>query len=282
MTSINTNLSSLMAQNNLGSTQKAINDSIERLSTGKRINSAKDDSVGLTQVNRMTAQISGNSIAQRNINDGISLSQTAESDLSSINDHLLEIRDLAQRATTDTMKEEDRTMIQDEINTRLTEIDRISGESSFNGINLMDGSKASLTLQTGANTGETYDINLTEVTTATMIVDDTDTAVDLTTGAVADVTSAQGTVDAIDNAIDNVGAERSKHGAMQNTFNTMIDGLESTNLNLIDSRSKIEDTDFAAEVANLTKNKILQDAGTAVLAQANAQPSMVTSLLRQI
>lgn len=282
MTSINTNLSSLMAQNNLGSTQKAINDSIERLSTGKRINGAKDDSVGLTQANRMTAQISGNSIAQRNINDGISLSQTAESDLSSINDHLLEIRDLAQRATTDTMKEGDRTMIQDEINTRLTEIDRISSESSFNGIDLMDGSKASLTLQTGANTGETYDINLAEVTTATMIVDDTDTAVDLTTGAVADVTSAQGTIDAIDNAIDNVGAERSKHGAMQNTFNSMIDGLESTNMNLIDSRSKIEDTDFAAEVANLTKNKILQDAGTAVLAQANAQPSMVTSLLRQI
>lgn len=279
MSVINTNVSSLLAQRNLDQTQRSVNQSIERLSTGSRINSAKDDAVGLAQANRMTAQISGNAIAQRNINDGISLSQTVESNLNSINDNLLQIRDLAQQATSDTISDDDRATIQSEIGTRVEEINRISADAEFNGIKLMDGSNTSLTIQTGADTSQEYDITLEEVTATTLIVDDSDVAVDVTTGAVTDVTTAQSTIDAVDNALSSIDSARSKQGSMQNTFDGMINQLETTNINLQDSRSSIMDTDFAEELSNLTKNQILQQAGTSVLAQANAQPNMVLSLL---
>lgn len=279
MSVINTNVSSLLAQRNLDQTQRSVNQSIERLSTGNRINSAKDDAIGLAQANRMTAQISGNAIAQRNINYGISLSQTVESNLNSINDNLLQIRDLAQQATSDTISDDDRATIQSEIGTRVEEINRISADAEFNGIKLMDGSNTSLTIQTGANTGQEYDIALEEITATTLIVDDSDVAVDVTSGAVTDVTTAQSTIDAVDNALSSIDSARSKQGSMQNTFNSMINQLETTNINLQDSRSSIMDTDFAKELSNLTKNQILQQAGTSVLAQANAQPNMVMSLL---
>lgn len=282
MSVINTNITSLVAQRNLLNSQNSLSTSMERLSSGLRINSAKDDAAGQAIANRMTAQINGMAQAQRNANDGISVAQTAEGALDQINDNLLRIRELSVQASNDTNSDTDRASIQEEITARVNEIDRIANSTQFNGKNILDGSIASMDIQVGANTSDsdTLTITLTNGQSSALIVDDDGDSVDLTAGAVTDSATAKASIDAIDNALKAVDSARSGLGSIQNRFEAVIGNLQSSEINLSSARSRIEDTDYATEVANMTRSQILQQAGTSLLAQANQTPQNVLALLQ--
>jgi len=416
---INTNITSMIGQQNLSESKSALTTSMERLSSGLRINSAKDDAAGQAIANRMTSQITGLSQAQRNANDGISVAQTAEGALNQVNDNLQRVRELSVQAQNGTNSQDDLQSIQDEINQRLNEIDRISEETDFNGTKVLADNQ-SISIQVGANDGETISVDLKKITSDTMSMDNLDVTqrtvlsdnfgatvadgasvtakfdmADLTaptdgggtattkadifalsdgsgyaaladdgnyyaidtadasaltydsTGgatAAADVDTASGPVDsmladvtldtatnlassdlieindadgngtgeylmdngdgtynladittagvasegealsvdplkAIDDALSQVDTLRSDLGAVQNRFDSAITNLQTNETNLSAARSRIEDADYATEVADMTKNQILQQAGTSVLAQANQLPQSVLSLL---
>lgn len=276
MSVINTNMSSLISQKNLSHSRNALGTSMERLSSGMRINSAKDDAAGQAIANRMNSQIKGMAQAQRNANDGISMIQTTEGALNQINNNLQRVRELAVQAASDTNDVADRESIQTEITERINEIDRVAKSASFNGIKLADGTNASLQIQIGANTEaeDSITINLTDGTTAGLSVDG------LTAGAVTDSTAAYATIDAVDAALKTVDTARSGLGATLNRFDSVISNLQNSETNLSAARSRIEDADYAKEVAEMTRAQILQQAGTSVLAQANQIPQGVLSLLR--
>lgn len=276
MSIINTNMSSLVSQKNLSHSRNALGTAMERLSSGMRINSAKDDAAGQAIANRMNSQIKGMAQAQRNANDGISMIQTTEGALNQINNNLQRVRELAVQAASDTNDVADRESIQTEITERINEIDRVAKSASFNGIKLADGTNASLQIQIGANTEaeDSITINLTDGTTAGLSVDG------LTSGAVTDSTAAYATIDAVDAALKTVDTARSGLGATLNRFDSVISNLQNSETNLSAARSRIEDADYAKEVAEMTRAQILQQAGTSVLAQANQIPQGVLSLLR--
>lgn len=276
MSIINTNMSSLVSQKNLSHSRNALGTAMERLSSGMRINSAKDDAAGQAIANRMNSQIKGMAQAQRNANDGISMIQTTEGALNQINNNLQRVRELAVQAASDTNDVADRESIQTEITERINEIDRVAKSASFNGIKLADGTNASLQIQIGANTEaeDSITINLTDGTTAGLSVDG------LTAGAVTDSTAAYATIDAVDAALKTVDTARSSLGATLNRFDSVISNLQNSETNLSAARSRIEDADYAKEVAEMTRAQILQQAGTSVLAQANQIPQGVLSLLR--
>ncbi len=381
--SINTNVASLNAQRNLNRSQGLLNQSLERLSTGLRINSAKDDAAGLAISERFTTQIRGINQAVRNASDGISLSQTAESALGELTNNLQRIRELAVQSVNATNSASDRAALNQEVTERLAEVDRIAKQTSFNGVKVLDGSFGTATFQVGANVGETISVSLTTDVTASAIgtvntaqsaaavstasvdavtggdvtltftggaagtaviaagssaqqaadaVNDanvdgisafiTDTgemqilaeadttvtetnslagglntagfaAAAQTTGveAVTDATTLAGagvdtvsnanfTIARIDSALTSVNGLRSNLGAIQNRFESTIINLQTVSENLSASRGRIQDADFAAETAALTKAQILQQAGVAVLSQANAQPQLALSLLQ--
>lgn len=276
MSIINTNMSSLVSQKNLSHSRNALGTAMERLSSGMRINSAKDDAAGQAIANRMNSQIKGMAQAQRNANDGISMIQTTEGALNQINNNLQRVRELAVQAASDTNDVADRESIQTEITERINEIDRVAKSASFNGIKLADGTNTSLQIQIGANTEaeDSITINLTDGTTAGLSVDS------LTAGAVTDSTAAYATIDAVDAALKTVDTARSSLGATLNRFDSVISNLQNSETNLSAARSRIEDADYAKEVAEMTRAQILQQAGTSVLAQANQIPQGVLSLLR--
>lgn len=276
MSIINTNMSSLVSQKNLSHSRNALGTAMERLSSGMRINSAKDDAAGQAIANRMNSQIKGMAQAQRNANDGISMIQTTEGALNQINNNLQRVRELAVQAASDTNDVADRESIQTEITERINEIDRVAKSASFNGIKLADGTNASLQIQIGANTEaeDSITINLTDGTTAGLSVDG------LTASAVTDSTAAYATIDAVDAALKTVDTARSGLGATLNRFDSVISNLQNSETNLSAARSRIEDADYAKEVAEMTRAQILQQAGTSVLAQANQIPQGVLSLLR--
>lgn len=276
MSIINTNMSSLVSQKNLSHSRNALGTAMERLSSGMRINSAKDDAAGQAIANRMNSQIKGMAQAQRNANDGISMIQTTEGALNQINNNLQRVRELAVQAASDTNDVADRESIQTEITERINEIDRVAKSASFNGIKLADGTNTSLKIQIGANTEaeDSITINLTDGTTAGLSVDG------LTAGAVTDSTAAYATIDAVDAALKTVDTARSGLGATLNRFDSVISNLQNSETNLSAARSRIEDADYAKEVAEMTRAQILQQAGTSVLAQANQIPQGVLSLLR--
>lgn len=276
MSIINTNMSSLVSQKNLSHSRNALGTAMERLSSGMRINSAKDDAAGQAIANRMNSQIKGMAQAQRNANDGISMIQTTEGALNQINNNLQRVRELAVQAASDTNDVADRESIQTEITERINEIDRVAKSASFNGIKLADGTNTSLQIQIGANTEaeDSITINLTDGTTAGLSVDS------LTAGAVTDSTAAYATIDAVDAALKTVDTARSGLGATLNRFDSVISNLQNSETNLSAARSRIEDADYAKEVAEMTRAQILQQAGTSVLAQANQIPQGVLSLLR--
>lgn len=276
MSIINTNMSSLVSQKNLSHSRNALGTAMERLSSGMRINSAKDDAAGQAIANRMNSQIKGMAQAQRNANDGISMIQTTEGALNQINNNLQRVRELAVQAASDTNDIADRESIQTEITERINEIDRVAKSASFNGIKLADGTNASLQIQIGANTEaeDSITINLTDGTTAGLSVDG------LTASAVTDSTAAYATIDAVDAALKTVDTARSGLGATLNRFDSVISNLQNSETNLSAARSRIEDADYAKEVAEMTRAQILQQAGTSVLAQANQIPQGVLSLLR--
>ncbi|WP_457942732.1 flagellin [Vreelandella alkaliphila] len=275
MSVINTNITALIGQNNLNKSQSAQQTSMERLSSGLRINSAKDDAAGQAIANRMTAQITGMNQASRNANDGISAAQTAEGALNQINDNLQRIRELAVQGANDTNTAEDRTSIQTEITARVEEIQRVAEGTKFNGTNLLDGSTASLAIQVGAgvDAADSLTITLADATTGTLGIDGLDT------DAVVDNGAAKATLALVDTAIATVDTARSGLGAVQNRFESVVSNLNTSSINLSDARSRIEDADYAVEVSNMTRANILQQAGTSVLAQANQTPQSVLSLL---
>ena len=266
MAVINTNLLSLTTQNNLNKSQSSLGTAIERLSSGLRINSSKDDAAGQAIANRMNSQIKGMTQAARNANDGISLVQTAEGNLNEINSNLQRIRELAVQAANDTNGTTDYTSISTEITQRLGEIDRIAGAANFNGKKLLDGSQtASLNIQVGAGTGATDSI---AITTGAL------------TGTITDNSTAKAFITAADNAISKIDTARSNMGAIQNRFESTINNLNNSITNLSAAQSRIQDADYATEVSNMSRAQILQQAGTSVLSQANQVPQAMLSLLR--
>jgi len=383
--SINTNVASLNAQRNLNRSQGLMNTALERLSTGLRINSAKDDAAGLAISERFTTQIRGLNQAVRNASDGISLAQTTESALGELTNNLQRIRELAVQSVNATNSASDRAALNAEVTERVAEIDRIAKQTNFNGVKVLDGSFGTATFQVGANVGETISVALTtdvtagalgtvntgigagfDMSTATgtnavvVTVDDAAGAV-LGTATVADGATLQEAIDEInganisgvtafadggqirflsdvgvinisdngggagvaantlgfsttgdvDTAVETAGATttlaglgvdtvdnanfavaridsaltavnglRGNLGAIQNRFESTIVNLQTVSENLSASRGRIQDADFAAETAALTKAQILQQAGVAVLSQANAQPQLALSLLQ--
>ncbi|HWR75897.1 MAG TPA: flagellin [Thiobacillus sp.] len=382
---INTNIASLNTQRNLGMSQSALNTSIQRLSSGLRVNSAKDDAAGMAIGERMTSQIRGLNQAVRNANDGISLAQTAEGALSTVTENLQRIRELAVQSRNATNSASDRAALNTEAQQLKAEIDRVATTTSFNGVKLLDGNFSNQAFQVGANVGETISIasianaqsaalgtsSIAQVTGAAAsaftaitagdltingvsiggIAADTNAAnrassianavnsfssqtgvyatilssaptqlvltnsgsvpatpsiviahagassTALTTGLTAgttaaatatgfaalDISSTGGAdtaITAMDAALTAVNTARSTLGAYQNRFSSVVANLQTTSENVSAARSRILDADFAAETANLTRGQILQQAGTAMLAQANSLPNNVLSLLR--
>ena len=379
--SINTNVASLNAQRNLNRSQGLLNQSLERLSTGLRINSAKDDAAGLAISERFTTQIRGINQAVRNASDGISLAQTSESALGELTNNLQRIRELAVQSVNATNSASDRAALNAEVIERIAEVDRIAKQTSFNGVKVLDGSFGTATFQVGANVGETIAVSLnTDVTTSAIgtvntvtgvayamdtvtaagtadtvltftpaggtastvnvaagasiqeaasaindaniegvsafvndggfiqvLSEDAGVAITEAVGGAGNVTGLAGTTTAaeavsatttlaglgvdtvgganfaiarVDSALTAVNGLRGNLGAIQNRFESTIVNLQTVSENLAASRGRIQDADFAAETAALTKAQILQQAGVAVLSQANAQPQLALSLLQ--
>ncbi|MDC9588842.1 flagellin [Xenorhabdus sp. XENO-10] len=344
---INTNYSSLLAQNNLTRSKGTLGTAIERLSSGLRINSAKDDAAGQAIANRFTANVKGLTQASRNANDGISIAQTTEGALNEINSNLQRIRELSVQSQNGSNSKSDLDSIQKEVKQRLEEIDRISEQTQFNNVKVLS-KDSTMKIQVGANDGEVINIDLKKIDSEVLELDkfdvtgtsavskgtlltklgtgagakDVDTkdaektnnltagsvkvyedkdnkgkyileGTDATTGKTKTFNASGATtgvvttekeiikpLDTLDSAIAKVDSLRSSLGAVQNRLESTVNNLNNTVNNLSAARSRIEDADYATEVSNMSRGQILQQAGTAVLAQANQIPQSVMSLLR--
>ena len=277
---INTNIMSLNAQRNLSATQSALATSVQRLSTGLRVNSAKDDAAGLAIAERMNTQVRGMNVAIRNANDAISLSQTAEGSLSKINDMGQRMRELAVQSANATNNDSDRASLNQEYQALAEEIKRNLAGASFNGTKLFAGA-AALTFQVGANAATTDQIT---ITTENLVGDNKLTAVIGTNGnkpdGIATAATASAALGKLDDMLSMVNSKRAEFGATQNRFEAVIQTLQVSAENQTAARSRIMDADFASETASLTRSQVLQQAGTAMLSQANSLPNNVLSLLR--
>ena len=281
MAVINTNLMSLNAQRNLSATQSALATSVQRLSTGLRVNSAKDDAAGLAIAERMNTQVRGMNVAIRNANDAISLAQTAEGALSKINDMGQRMRELAVQSANATNSESDRANLDAEFQALSAEIKRNLDGTSFNGTKLF-AALATLTFQVGANNTATDQI---AVITAELTKDAKLTAVLGGTGGatpadIKDAAKSREALGKLDDMLALVNSKRAEFGATQNRFEAVIQTLQVSAENQTAARSRIMDADFASETAALTRSQVLQQAGTAMLSQANSLPNNVLSLLR--
>ncbi len=273
MSSINTNLMSLNAARNLNSSQGAMALAVQRLSSGLRVNSAKDDAAGLAIAERMNAQIRGMNVAIRNANDAISLSQTAEGALGTVGDMLQRMRELAVQSANATNGTADRSSLDAEYQSLASEIGRVLTNTKFNGLAILGADAGAQAFQVGANNGDTI-----TVTTTNMSADASITAA--TGGDVTSVANANTALTNIDAALGKVNGERALYGATQSRFDAVVNGLQISVENQTAARSRIMDADYAAETANLTRAQILQQAGTAMLAQANQAPQTVLALLK--
>ncbi|MDO8188230.1 flagellin [Conexibacter sp. JD483] len=261
---INTNVEAFNAHRNLEATSGKLAKSMERLSSGFRINRAADDAAGLAISEKLRGQIGGLDQARRNTQDGISLVQTAEGSLTEVHSMLQRSRELAVQYQNGTLAREDRAAIVSEVAQLSAEIGRIRDTSQFNGITLLDGRNTTITFQVGANDRETITASSSDLNTAAPRID---------------VTTATALAD-IDRAIGAVSDMRSSFGAVQNRLEHTYNNLSVYQENLTASESRIRDVDMAAEMVNFTKNNILQQAGTSMLAQAQQAPQAVLSLLR--
>jgi len=284
MTVINTNISSLLAQVSLNAARAGAETAMERLSSGQRINSAADDAAGLSIASRMTAQITGIRAAIKNANDGISLMDTAEGAMAEVTNMLQRMRELALQSANDTNSANDRAASQSEVDALSIEIDRIAVTTTFNGINILDGSDSNgFALQVGASTaadatitvtiGDLAAASLNTGTGAGVSSSDSDVQMDTNAHALTAVTN-------IDDAIEYVNQQRSALGAVRNRLDHTISNLTSISTNTAAARSRIMDTDYAEETSEMTKNQILNQASTAMLAQANKISQSVLSLLQ--
>lgn len=269
---INTNLFSLNAQRNLSTHTKKLAGSFQRLSTGLRIASASDDAAGLAISERLRAQVRSLDQAKRNANDGISLTQTAEGALDETSSLLVRLRELSIQASNGTVNSTDRDTLNQEFQALVSEIDRIAASTSFNGTQLLSSS-TSITLQIGAGTTtgtDTLGVSLTSSTASALGLSSLDI------GSSGTVTAA---ITAIDSAINSVAQTRGDLGAVTNRLNSVINNIGVQVENLSAAESRIRDVDVASESAALTRNSILQQAATSILAQANVQPQAALSLL---
>lgn len=310
--SINTNAVSLNSQRALASSQSSLSTSMQRLSSGLRINSAKDDAAGLAIAERMTTQIKGMNVAIRNANDAISYSQTAEGSLSKIGDNLQRMRELAVQSRNATNSEGDRANLQKEFTQLQEEIDRTVKNSKFNNVSMFSSGSATLAFQVGAGTDASDKITVssaalgggTAATAGAVITAGADGVSDTelknlmatltttnTTGSTGNgiaiggtsavaVTDIDDAIKVIDQALTQVNDKRAQFGAVQNRFEAVISNLQVSVENESSARGRIMDADFASETANLSRAQILQQAGTAMIAQANQLPQQVLSLLR--
>ncbi|HEY8158141.1 MAG TPA: flagellin [Methylobacter sp.] len=275
---INTNMGSINSQRQLTKTSNSLATSMERLSSGLRVNSAKDDAAGLAISNKMTSQIRGMTVAVRNANDGISLAQTAESAMGTMTDTMQRMRDLAVQSSNDAaMTSTDKDKLQTEFKQLNDELTRIISNTEFNGKKIINGSlSGGLAIQVGANTAADNQISIDIANLSGTLVSVTAASI----GGAASVLDVKATIDSLDTAIASIDTSRATLGAIQNRFTTTIGNLQSSIENQSAARSRITDTDFATETANLSRNQILQQAGTAMLAQANQSGQGVLSLLR--
>lgn len=280
MSVINTNVKSLVAQNALTLNNRSLNKSMEQLSTGNRINSASDDAAGLAISNKMTAQVRGLNQAVRNANDAISMIQTAEGATKEITNMLQRMRELAVQSANDTNTDEDRTAIGTEVTELAEEITRISDNTQWNGMNLLDetvGVSGTASFQVGANGGASLNSDaVIDVEFAAMDA----TSLGVNALLVDDITNAQASIALIDTAIELVDVSRASYGAKINRLNYAADNLTNVSMNTAASRSRIQDTDYAATTTELARSQIIAQAATAMLAQANQAPQTVLSLLR--
>ncbi|MBF0133046.1 MAG: flagellin FliC [Magnetococcales bacterium] len=273
---INTNMTSINAQRHLLKSTSELGKTFERLSSGLRINRAADDAAGLSISTRMTAQVRGTNQAVRNANDAISLVQVAEGALDETTNALQRMRELAVQAANDTLIAGDRKDLQDELEQMMSEIDRIAIDTEFNNQKLLSGGyETAKKFQVGPDAGQTIAMSIMRANTISLI--------SYTAGAGAVTISTQAkantAIGRIDSALDSVSDIRSKLGSFQNRFEAVIANLSNMVENTSAARSRILDADIATETANLTKNAILQQAGTAILAQANQQPQIALQLL---
>ena len=271
---INTNIQSLNAQRNLGASQNSLSTSMQRLSSGLRVNSAKDDAAGLAIAERMNAQVKGMNVAVRNANEGISLSQTAEGALGKVSDSLQRMRELAVQSSNASNGTADRANLDAEFQALNEEVTRVLTGTKFNGIDLLS-TGATLKFQVGANNVGTdqSDITTTNLTAGTGLAA-------VTVGDITSDANALTAMDDLDDAIDEITTARGAFGATQNRFDAVISNLQVAAENQSASRSRIMDADFAVETSNLSRSQILQQAGTAMVAQANQLPQGVLALLR--
>lgn len=267
---INNNVSALNAWRNLSITDTAMSKSLEKLSSGLRINRAADDAAGLAISEKMRAQIKGLNQAIRNAQDGISLIQTAEGALNETHSILQRLRELAVQAANDTLTDADRAQIQQEVDQLITEINRIASTTEFNTQKLLNGSFTDKVLHIGANSGQTL-----TVTIGNMAAE----ALDVSGLSMSTQSKAEAAITTISQAIDTVSTERAKLGAIQNRLEHTIANLGVAAENLTAAESRIRDVDMAREMAEFTRTQILMQAGTAMLAQANMKPQAVLKLL---
>ncbi|HAN88097.1 MAG TPA: flagellin FliC [Erythrobacter sp.] len=275
MNVINTNIGALKAANASNAAGKALGTAMERLSTGKRINSAKDDAAGLAIATSMTSQVRGMNQGIRNANDGISMAQTAEGALSEVTNMLQRQRELTVQASNNTYSADDLANLASEMDALNTQITNVLANSEFNGQKLFDASAGTagvVSVQAGANEADAIDIDLSTNLT---------TDADLAAAAAVDVEAlAAGDIALFDTAIKTVSTVRAGLGASQNQLESAVTNLNNNITNLSDARSRIEDTDYSAETTALAKSQILSQASSAMLAQANQSQQNVLSLLR--
>jgi len=291
---VNTNVASLNAQRNLSGSTNSLTTAMERLSSGSRINSAKDDAAGLQISNRLTSQINGLNVATRNANDGISVAQVAEGALQESTNILQRMRELTLQAGNGANTDDDRKAIQAEISQSIEELDRIANTTSFGTQKLLQGvpgenpgdaaTELTLDFQVGAQKNEKISVSLgTGFGAKALTVDDINVNPAVADGGFVADDGSTGTVETalakIDVALQKIDDQRAELGAKQNRFSSTISNLQNISENVSASRSRIMDTDYATETANLTKNQIMQQAGTAMLSQANQLPQAVLSLL---
>jgi flagellin len=282
MLGVNTNVASLAVQNNLNKASDALTTAMTRLSSGLRINSAADDAAGSQIATRETSQINGQNVAVKNANDGISMAQTAEGALQQSTNILQRMRELAVQSSNDTNGTSDRTALNSEFNQMSDELTRIASSTNLNGKNLLDGSAGTMQLQVGSNTGASNHINLSlssSFAAASLGVDSGTLSISGASNAAAH-SSIDAALSAIDAALATIGSTRADLGASENRLTSTVANLNNVTQNATAALGRVQDTDFAAETAELTKQQTLQSASTSVLAQANQLPSAVLKLLQ--
>ena len=275
MTVINTNISAIRAANASNSAAHMLGMAMERLSTGKRINSAKDDAAGMAIATSMTGQVRGMNQAIRNSNDGIALAQTAEGSLGEVTNMLQRVRELAVQSASGTYADAtDRTYMQGEVDQLTAQIGQVITNTKFNGVTLFNASTATVTVQSGANAADTVALTMANLTTLAA------NGGAAGSYSVATATAANTLLGTLDTELSSISSARATLGAGQNRLESVVNSLTSNATNLSDARSRIEDTDYSAETTAMAKAQILSQASTAMIAQANQSQQNVLTLLR--